>query len=144
LAFAEPWRQAISSAARSSGSLSAASVARVQPRRPQALSSAAKASGDRALKRLFVGRKFDVGGQFVRREGRERDPRLEGAAVEVRVFGDAGERKRDPAELGGVGRGPLAVWCGQAKVRPPGGVLARARIGAKRGGRNRRHAPLCR
>ncbi len=64
---------------------------------------------DRALERLFVGRKFDVGAQFVGSEGRERDARLEGAAIEVRVFGDAGERERDPAEIGGVGRGPLAV-----------------------------------
>ena len=63
---------------------------------------------DRALERLFILRELDVGAQFVRGEGRERDARLEGAAIEVRVFGDARERKRDPAEIGGVGRGPLA------------------------------------
>jgi len=58
---------------------------------------------NRAFERLLVGRKLDVGGELVRRERRKGDPRLEGAAVEMRIFGDAGESERDPAELGGVG-----------------------------------------
>ena len=42
---------------------------------------------------------LDVGAQFVRRKGREGDPRLEGAAVEMRIFTGSLERKRDAAEI---------------------------------------------
>jgi hypothetical protein len=55
------------------------------------LSSATKASGH-AFQRLLVRREFDVGAEFVRRKGREGDPRLEGAAVEMRIFAGALEQ----------------------------------------------------
>ena len=63
---------------------------------------------DRAFERLLVGRELDVGAQFVGRERREGDARLEGAAVEMRVFA---RRRRTTARCGGSRRrrpsGPL-------------------------------------
>ena len=86
-AFGAAWRQAISSAALSSASLK---------RRKRRASPAAPPPGvverregvgrDSAFERLLVGREFDVGAEFVRREGREGDARLEGAAIEMRIF----------------------------------------------------------
>jgi len=61
---------------------------------------------DGAFERLLVGREFDVRGQFVRREGREGDARLERAAVEMGVFRRAVELQGDPAEVRGVGHEP--------------------------------------
>src|SRR5580692_6843650 len=64
---------------------------------------------DGAFQRLFVRREFDVGAEFVRRERREGDARLKGAAVEMRIFADALERERDAAEISGVGHCELRL-----------------------------------
>src|SRR6202453_992906 len=60
---------------------------------------------DSAFQRLLVWREFDVGAEFVRRERREGDARLEGASVEMRIFAGALERERDAAKISGVGHG---------------------------------------
>src|ERR1700761_6845110 len=64
---------------------------------------------DRAFERLLVRREFDVGGAFVRRQRREGDAGLEGAAIEMRIFAGALERERDAAEQGGVGHCELRL-----------------------------------
>jgi len=50
---------------------------------------------DGAFQRLFVRRESDVGAKLVGRERRKGDARLEGAAVEMRIFAGALERERD-------------------------------------------------
>ncbi len=130
-AFGAAWRQAISKAALSSASLKRASVAHVQPRRPHALSRAEKASEATAhLSACSSGREFDVGGAFIRRERREGDAGLEGAAIKVRIFSSPLERERDAAEQGGVGhRRRLHDWLGEytrdGPPRYPAGVHLR-------------------
>jgi uncharacterized flavoprotein (TIGR03862 family) len=59
--------------------------------------------GDCAFEGLFVRREFDVGAELVRRKRREGDARLEGAAIEMRIFASALEREGDAAEISGVG-----------------------------------------
>ena len=75
------------------------------------------------FERLLVGRELDVGAQFVRREGREGDPRLEGAAVEMRIFAGALEERA-------MRRKPAASAIGSVSL------LRRARVGARPTGGN--------
>ena len=64
---------------------------------------------DRTFQRLLVRREFDVGAELVRRQRREGDARLEGAAIEMRIFASVFERKRDAAEISGVGHRELRL-----------------------------------
>ena len=87
---------------------------------------------DRAFERLLVGRELDVGAEFVRRKRREGDARLEGAAIEMRIFGSALERE---------------ARCGGNRRRRPWASLAAgadvARHDRRASGVGAQRAPLC-
>jgi len=59
---------------------------------------------DNRLQRLFVGREFEIRAQPVGRQRHEGHPRLEGAAVEMRIFLDAGQRERETAKVVRIGQ----------------------------------------